>query len=88
MLALAASVARLYLLPLIKSNQLSSLRFTPGSKKLFWFLVAVFFLLTWIGARPVEEPYVLTGQVLTLLYFGRLLSLVPLSRLETVTLNL
>jgi ubiquinol-cytochrome c reductase cytochrome b subunit len=26
-------------------------------------------LLTWIGARPVEEPYVLTGQILTVVYF-------------------
>jgi ubiquinol-cytochrome c reductase cytochrome b subunit len=26
-------------------------------------------LLTWIGARPVEEPYVLTGQILTVAYF-------------------
>jgi ubiquinol-cytochrome c reductase cytochrome b subunit len=27
-------------------------------------------LLTWIGARPVEDPYVLVGQILTVLYFS------------------
>jgi ubiquinol-cytochrome c reductase cytochrome b subunit len=25
--------------------------------------------LTWIGACPVEAPYVLTGQIFTALYF-------------------
>jgi hypothetical protein len=29
---------------------------------MFWFLVTIVFLLTWIGARPVEEPYVITGH--------------------------
>jgi ubiquinol-cytochrome c reductase cytochrome b subunit len=36
---------------------------------LFWILVVVFVLLTWIGARPVEEPYVEIGQILTVVYF-------------------
>jgi ubiquinol-cytochrome c reductase cytochrome b subunit len=33
-------------------------------------LIIIVLLLTWIGARPVEEPYVITGQILTVLYFG------------------
>jgi ubiquinol-cytochrome c reductase cytochrome b subunit len=36
----------------------------------FWLLVVMVILLTWIGARPVEEPYVLRGQILTILYFS------------------
>jgi ubiquinol-cytochrome c reductase cytochrome b subunit len=36
---------------------------------LFWWFVNLVFLLTWIGARPVEAPYVVTGQILTVLYF-------------------
>jgi ubiquinol-cytochrome c reductase cytochrome b subunit len=27
-------------------------------------------LLTWIGARPVEDPFIITGQLLTVLYFS------------------
>jgi ubiquinol-cytochrome c reductase cytochrome b subunit len=33
-------------------------------------MVMIVILLTWIGARPVEDPYILTGQILTVLYFS------------------
>lgn len=36
---------------------------------LFWTIVALVTILTWIGARPVEDPYIITGQTLTILYF-------------------
>jgi ubiquinol-cytochrome c reductase cytochrome b subunit len=36
---------------------------------LFWFIVTIVILLTWIGARPVEDPYIIIGQILTILYF-------------------
>lgn len=39
------------------------------NKSTFWTLVATVFLLTWVGARPVEEPYILVGQRLSILYF-------------------
>jgi ubiquinol-cytochrome c reductase cytochrome b subunit len=48
----------------------------PLGKVLFWLLVVIVILLTWIGARPVEEPYVITGQILTILYF-RYFILIP-----------
>lgn len=35
----------------------------------FWGFVVVFLLLTWVGGRPAEEPYVSLGRVLTALYF-------------------
>jgi ubiquinol-cytochrome c reductase cytochrome b subunit len=44
--------------------------FLPLNKLLFWSLVSIITLLTWIGARPVESPYIITGQVLTVLYFS------------------
>jgi ubiquinol-cytochrome c reductase cytochrome b subunit len=49
------------------------------NKTLFWRFIAIASLLTWIGARPVEEPFIIVGQLLTVIYFLYFL-LVPLSR--------
>jgi quinol-cytochrome oxidoreductase complex cytochrome b subunit len=35
----------------------------------YWCFTVIVLLLTWIGARSVEDPYILTGQVLSCLYF-------------------
>jgi len=67
--ALALAVMVLYIIPFYGVNKFKSLTFYPIGKRIFWFLVAIVILLTWIGARPVEEPYVITGQILTVLYF-------------------
>jgi len=75
-LALVLSVAVLYILPFIKLQRFKSLRFNLRLKKLVWLTFRVLFVLTWIGARPVEDPYVLVGQLTTLIYF-RLFSLWP-----------
>lgn len=68
-LALVLSVAVLYVLPLIKLSRFKSLAFSPIFKKVIWRLFRLLLLLTWIGARPVEAPYVIIGQGLTVLYF-------------------
>uniref|UniRef100_W6JNW6 Cytochrome b n=1 Tax=Ranina ranina TaxID=156228 RepID=W6JNW6_RANRA len=69
-IALVASVAILMILPFTHTSNFRSLTFYPLNQILFWALVAIVVLLTWIGARPVEDPYVFTGQLLTVLYFS------------------
>nr|QFG40123.1 cytochrome b [Alpheus randalli] len=69
-IALAMSVAILFILPFTHKAKFRSLTFYPFNQVLFWSLVASVILLTWIGARPVEDPYILTGQILTTLYFA------------------
>ena len=68
-LALFASVLVFYTLPFSRGTKVRGLRFLPLRQFFFWSLIAVALLLTWIGARPVEDPYIITGQVLTVLYF-------------------
>lgn len=68
-IALVLSIAILYIIPFINFKKYSSTQFYPINKLLFWILIRIIILLTWIGARPVEDPYILTGQILTIFYF-------------------
>nr|ARH54791.1 cytochrome b [Trigonopterus sp. 8 AH-2016] len=68
-IALVSSVSILYIVPFMNNKKFSSTQFYPINKILFWTFFTLIILLTWIGARPVEEPYILTGQILTLSFF-------------------
>nr|DAZ91327.1 TPA_asm: CYTB [Echiuropus macronychus] len=69
-IALLLSVLVLYILPFTSTSKMKSTFFYPLNTILFWTFIVTVILLTWIGARPVEEPYILTGQILTMLYFN------------------
>nr|QXE98948.1 cytochrome b [Triatoma dimidiata] len=69
-IAMVSSIAIILILPITNKSKFQGLTFYPISQILFWTLATILILLTWIGARPAEEPYILTGQVLTILYFS------------------
>nr|APX40315.1 cytochrome b [Phratora vulgatissima] len=68
-LALILSIAILYPMPFFNKKKYTSTQFYPINKMMFWMFIMIIILLTWIGARPVEDPYILIGQILTILYF-------------------
>lgn len=68
-IALVISILILILIPFINKQKFQSIAFYPINQILFWNLLALVILLTWIGARPVEDPYITIGQILTILYF-------------------
>nr|QIV24833.1 cytochrome b [Archetypus frenchi] len=68
-IALVMSIAILYSLPFTNKKAYLSNQFYPLNKILFWSLLIITILLTWIGARPVEDPFILVGQILTIMYF-------------------
>nr|AYW52153.1 cytochrome b [Lamiinae sp. 2 ACP-2013] len=68
-IALVMSIAILYTIPFTNKNFIKSNQFYPLNKFLFWSMFTIIILLTWIGARPVEDPYINLGQLLTILYF-------------------
>nr|YP_010527088.1 cytochrome b [Agrius convolvuli]UXR12425.1 cytochrome b [Agrius convolvuli]WMQ52820.1 cytochrome b [Agrius convolvuli] len=69
-IALVMSILILVILPFTFNKKMQGLQFYPINQLLFWMFIIMVILLTWIGARPVEIPYILTGQILTILYFS------------------
>lgn len=77
-IALLLSILILAIMPIWHKSNFRGLTFYPVNKMLFWLIVGTVFILTWIGAKPVEDPYVLVGQIFTVIYFGYFL-LAPLT---------
>lgn len=68
-IALVISIAILFILPFTNKVSFQSNQFYIINQILFWIITITVILLTWIGARPVEDPYITTGQILTIVYF-------------------
>nr|AFN24636.1 cytochrome b [Locusta migratoria] len=69
-IALVMSISILMIMPFYNKTKFRGNQFYPMNQIMFWIMVIVICLLTWIGKRPVEEPYIMTGQILTIIYFS------------------
>nr|YP_010242265.1 cytochrome b [Squalus blainville]QTJ25398.1 cytochrome b [Squalus blainville] len=78
-LALLFSIFILMLVPMLHTSKQRSNIFRPMTQFLFWTLVANAIILTWIGGQPVEQPFILVGQIASVTYFSLFLIVIPLT---------
>ncbi|YP_002889394.1 cytochrome b (mitochondrion) [Cephus cinctus] len=68
-IALFLSISIYFIMPMIKNNFMFTSKFYPMNQIMFWSMINIFLLLTWLGAQPVESPFILMSQIMTILYF-------------------
>nr|ALJ93725.1 cytochrome b [Ettchellsia sinica] len=68
-LALLMSILVLLMLIFIDIGLFKSLKFYPLSQIYYWLFLNICILLTWVGGMPIEWPYEMLGQILSVMYF-------------------
>jgi ubiquinol-cytochrome c reductase cytochrome b subunit len=87
-LAIAMVFVALLALPFLSTSPIRSSSFRPLHRKAFYAFVSSCLVLSWAGGKPVQEPYILIGQLATLYFFLYFFVLVPfLGRLEYLLLT-
>nr|AZL93190.1 cytochrome b [Diapriidae sp. ZJUH_2016010] len=68
-ISMILSIMILLILPMLNMNKINFIMFNPMNKIMFWNLSFTFTMLTWIGSKPIELPYMYMSQIITIMYF-------------------
>jgi ubiquinol-cytochrome c reductase cytochrome b subunit len=76
--AMGGALVILFAIPFTNTSEIRSTKFRPIFKIFYWLLVADFIILGWVGQKPVEDVYILIGQIATVYYFLFFIVLIPI----------
>jgi ubiquinol-cytochrome c reductase cytochrome b subunit len=68
-IALLASIIMLLILPFLHKSNIRSIGFKPVNRLFVLFFMASVILLTYVGAQPIEAPFMLIARVVSIIYF-------------------
>jgi ubiquinol-cytochrome c reductase cytochrome b subunit len=85
-LAMFGSLLILLVLPFTDLSRIRGMSFRPAMRFFFWVFVVDFLILMWIGSQHPVEPFVIIGQIATLVYFLWFIIIVPIIGLLENTL--
>ena len=77
-LAMFGAIAVMALAPWLDTSSVRSGRYRPQFKWWFALLVLDFFVLTWVGAKPAEQPYSTISLIGSSYWFAYFLIILPL----------
>ena len=77
-LAMFGAIAVMALAPWLDTSSVRSGRYRPQFKWWFALLVLDFFVLTWVGAKPAEQPYSTISLIGSTYWFAYFLVILPL----------
>jgi ubiquinol-cytochrome c reductase cytochrome b subunit len=84
-ITMLAAILILFTLPFVDFSIIRGNAFKSISKLLYGIFVCNFILLGLLGAQHIEVPFILLGQIATIIYFAYFLILLPLvSLLENI----
>jgi quinol-cytochrome oxidoreductase complex cytochrome b subunit len=83
-LGMIGAIILLMILPImeryrIKRETIENIRgpeWKMGYRIWFWIFVACCLILGWVGGKPVEEPYVMVGRIMTIYYYIYMICLI------------
>jgi ubiquinol-cytochrome c reductase cytochrome b subunit len=84
-----SAILIILILPITDLGKTKGLQFRPLSRIFFIIFVINFFILLELGAKHVEDPFIVFGQISTILYFSYFIVIVPIiSLIENTFIDL
>ena len=81
-----SAILIILILPVTDLGRSKGFQFRPLSKIGFWVFVVNFLILMQLGAKHVEDPFILLGQLSTVYYFAHFAFILPMISIVENTL--